>query len=383
MYSLLLCFSLFSMWAFKRFTDDGNGIGILTFINIVVVYTHYFGWLVMGSEILIVLILHRAYVRKFAVSIGLTVVSYLPWLWLLLKAFQVNSNVSQNLGWADRPGVLVVVKFAFNLIEPFFYQISNIDPISRWVVSISLLLVIAAAAGYFLFSFDNEESQTREPLFLLSFIAIPVLIAFFASWILPYSVWGTRHLIVVAAPFAILLGMILGALKPGSFRAIAAAVVLVIFLLGFGINASRKSEPQIWCVWEEFAADLKGKEPRESTNIYVFEDLIAYQFWFSLRNDPNFQVTKIDGLAKIREDKAYFLPRDFGGVKKIDAAKISENRFFIAFRANEFDSTKQPLRYFFDERYRIGDPKIIATSGQKAYLVLIEKTTDAESQPAN
>ncbi len=374
MYSLLLFFSLFSMWSFRRFIDGGTGVWLLTLVNILLIYTHYFGWLVIVSQVFIVIIFHRKDLRKFAVSFGVTVLSFLPWLWLLLKALQVNSNISQNLGWADRPGILAVVKLIFNLIEPFFFQMSNVDPVSVWVVSIPFLIVIASAAVYFLYSFRNKESERSESFFLVSFIAIPLVIAFLASWVMPYSVWGTRHLIVVVAPLAILLGMIFGGLKRGSFRAIAAAIVMAILLLGFGINASRKSEPQIWCVWDEFAGDLKKKEPREKTDLYVFEDLIAYQFWFSLRNDPNFEVAKIDGIPEITEDTAYFLPRDFGDVRKFDANKISENRFFLAFRADEFDSKKQPLRFFILKGYRVGDPKKILTSGQKAFLVLMEKS---------
>src|SRR5436190_16136275 len=51
MYSMLLCLSLFSMWLFVRYFKSGKGMVALTIINILLVYTHYFGWLTVFSEL--------------------------------------------------------------------------------------------------------------------------------------------------------------------------------------------------------------------------------------------------------------------------------------------------------------------------------------------
>src|SRR5215213_4942529 len=46
MYSAFLFFALFSMWLFVRFLHLGKNIWILTLVNVLLIYTHYFGWLV-------------------------------------------------------------------------------------------------------------------------------------------------------------------------------------------------------------------------------------------------------------------------------------------------------------------------------------------------
>ena len=45
MYSLLECIGLFSLWLFVRFVNMGKGFPTLLVVNVLLVYTHYFGWL--------------------------------------------------------------------------------------------------------------------------------------------------------------------------------------------------------------------------------------------------------------------------------------------------------------------------------------------------
>src|SRR5215213_9018851 len=56
MYSLLLLLALTSLWLFARFNNSEDGrprrgtlVG-LTFVNLLLVYTHYYGWLVVACE---------------------------------------------------------------------------------------------------------------------------------------------------------------------------------------------------------------------------------------------------------------------------------------------------------------------------------------------
>src|SRR5215213_10123158 len=59
MYSLLLSLSLTSLWLFTRYFNRGKGIVPLAIVNLFLVYTHYFGWFVLGAEVLSILILQR------------------------------------------------------------------------------------------------------------------------------------------------------------------------------------------------------------------------------------------------------------------------------------------------------------------------------------
>src|SRR5205814_7568263 len=70
MYSLLMCLSLFSMWLFVRYFRNGKGIAVLTIVNILLVYTHYFGWFVIVSEIVILLLRGQSFLSHVPLSHG-------------------------------------------------------------------------------------------------------------------------------------------------------------------------------------------------------------------------------------------------------------------------------------------------------------------------
>ena len=51
-------------------------------------------------------------------------------------------------------------------------------------------------------------------------------LAILASWVLPHSVWGTRHLIIVAVPYLLLAAIALERLRPQWLR------ITALLLLG-------------------------------------------------------------------------------------------------------------------------------------------------------
>ncbi len=83
-----------------------------------------------------------------------------------------------------------------------------------------------------------------------------------------------------------------------------------------------------------------------------------------------FRVENIDGLV---EDKAYFLPRGFDEVKRIDFASINEPRLWIAFRSKDLTEKEPPLRNFLVKGYHVVDQKTMTAGTEKAIFLLLEK----------
>ncbi len=370
MYSLLLCLSLFSMWLFARFLNVGKGIWVLTVLNILLVYTHYFGWLIILSEVFALLFLQRLKIRQILIMVGITLLSFAPWFVAVFQAARSGANVSQNLGWASKPNLEALFQFLFDLLEPFYYQQSNIDAASIYLITIPLLLIIITAfAVYFTDWKSATEKEKNAFYFLIVFIVTPGLVAFTASWIFPVSVWGTRHLIIVFAPLAILMAKFLSKIHIPVLRSILTLLIFLLFGIAFWLHLQRGTTTFIWCAWGKLVADLPKTEP---TKIYVFEDDIAYQTWFALRdNGKNFQIIKVNDIPGLAEDKAYFLPRGFDVVKQ--AADFEGERFYIAFRDKKFDNLKPPLRTLIDKGYKIGQPKVFEAQGLEAFLVEVGK----------
>ncbi|MCD9187521.1 MAG: glycosyltransferase family 39 protein [Pyrinomonadaceae bacterium] len=371
MYSLLLCLSLFSIWLFVRFLDLGKNIWILTIINFLLVYTHYFGWLVVITEILAILYFQRIKIRQILTMFGIVLAAYIPWILMIFRSANINADLGQNIGWIERPNLFVLVKSVLNFLEPFYFQQSNVEPISNFLFSIPLLIVLfTGIAFYFAGWKDQSETDKRNFLFLLIFTKIPAWIVFIASWILPFSFWGTRHLIILFAPTAILLSLMLNKVELKPLKYLIFSVLAIIFAGAFLFQIQRPKPQFIWCAWEKLAENIDKDQARK---IYVFEDLVAYHFWFAFRDTDKILVVRVKDVPEMIEDKAYFLPRGFDQVETADANVFNENRFYVAFRDMKWNEFHPPLNILKEKGYKIGTPKEIDVNGLKAFLVEVSK----------
>ena len=375
MYSLLLCFGLISLWLFVRFLNLGKNFVFLVIINILLVYSHYFGWLIVASEIFAVVLLARQRLKQIFIMLFVTLLSFAPWIYAVWEAAKLNSNVGQNIGWMTKPNALSVFQFVFDLFEPIYFEQSSRDAAAIFFITLPILALGISAFGFFLAGWKNESAiEKRNFSLLLIFCFTPILLAFIASWILPYSIWGTRHLIIAFAPFAVLSAIAFSKIKIRQLKYACLSVIFLLFGASFFLQTTRDTPKYIWCAWENLAVQLlqthgNGSEP---TKIYVFEDLVAYHFWFALRNsDREFQVIKINGIEGLSEDKAYFLPRGFDGIQSAD--KFEGEKFFIAYRDKTFNLFAPPLQNIKTQGYNIGEPYIFEAQNLKAFLVEIRK----------
>lgn len=369
MYSLLFCLSLFSIWLFARFFYRGKNIWILTLVNILLVYTHYFGWLVVLSEIVIIAVLQRIKIRHVLIMAGLAAAAFIPWLLTVMRAARAGAEVSQNIGWIKPPGLKALIEFAVDLLEPFYFQVSSLDPTTVVWISLPMLILIATSAIVWFASRRSADHKDRFWL-LVIFVMVPILAAFLASWLLPYSVWGARHLIVVFAPAAILIAAILTEADGAKVRWTIVGAMVVVFT-GAGVRyAVSPAQEQIWCAWEEFIASVPDEGPR---TIYAFEDLSAYHLWFATRRNANVSIVKVEGTPGMTEDRAYFLPRGFDRVTRINSTELTGERFWIAFRDMRWDERHPPLIQLKDMGYRIGIPAVFEAGGMKAFVVEVTR----------
>lgn len=371
MYSVLLCFSLLSIWLFVRFLDLGKSFWILTIVNVFLIHTHYFGWFVVFGEVLAILILQRIKIEQILIMFGINLAVFAPWALTVLRAAETNSGLAQNIGWIAKPNLAAIFQFAFDLIEPFYFQASSIDAPSHYLISLPILLVVITTLIYYCAGWrKRNEIEKRNFILLLIFVKLPILLAVAASWLFPYAVWGTRHLIIVFAPLAILTAVLLENIGIKILKIALISVLSSLFGIAFILQIFTPEPKFIWCAWEELARNL---DTNQAQKIYVFEDLTAYHLWFAMRESDRVQVLTVKNLEGLTEDKSYFLPRGFDAVKTTEFDAINDEKFWIAFKDKNWREAESPLRNLRVKGYRIGEPKIIEAQGLKAFLVLVEK----------
>lgn len=371
MYSLLMTLSLFSLWLFVRVIDRDKGVAVLTLVNILLVHTHYFGWFVVTAEAVLIVWFRRERLAASKAMFGITAISFLPWVIAVANAAAGGSSLGQNIGWMSRPGIVEVFNFAFDVVEPFYFQMSSGEPSTLLYISVPMLLIIAAAKlGYFV---GEKDAETRRTFYTLGFLAAaPILGAFTASWLLPYSVWGSRHLIIVYAPMLILAAIFLSAIRSQNLRLFAASLIVLLTAAAFVLQVARPRSEYAWCVMDEVSRDAKGLGANE---LMVFEDLLAYQLWFENRKPQpgQLKITKITGIDGLIEDAAYFLPRGFDGVGKKDISEVSAEKTWLVYRSAEYIEKEPPLRNFRTLGYSVTGVKEIKVTDESVYLVELKK----------
>jgi hypothetical protein len=372
MYSLLSCFGLASLWLFIRFLNTGRGFFFLVLINIALVYSHYFGWLVIASELLAVVSLAREKLKEIFLMAFIALIAFAPWFYALWLAAKINANVGQNIGWMTKPNFLSVSRFVFDLFEPIYYEQSNVDSPAIYLITLPIIAIGILALGFYFARWKNQNAFEKNSfIMMLIFTFPPVVIAFAASWISPYSIWGTRHLIIAFAPFVILLAMVFSKIEFRQLKIAGLSVVFIFFAAAFLLQATHNEPKYIWCAWENLASNVSRIE-RQPTKIYAFEDLVAYHFWFALReSDERFQIVKLNGIEGIIEDKAYFLPRGFDAVQKTE--NFEGERFYIAFRHKDWNEFAPPLQNLKAQGYKFGEPQVYEAQKLKAFLVEVRK----------
>jgi len=412
MYSLLTLLALTSLWLFAKLVHSeraSRGLLLALFIvNLLLVYTHYYGWLVVACEAAFLILRDRRKLPSFLLACAAVALLFAPWVAACASAAGEGGGLAQNIGWIGRPrGEDAAQMFAL-LNEPFRFRQSSDQPLYArggllagvllvGLPVVALLVRRARRSGEDKDSNGEHDERKGGVAFLVFFALAPVALAFVASYALPVSVWGTRHLIFIAAPYALLAGVALASLRPPSLKALALVLLCCWYLLAGALTLIRRDGAYIWCAWDGLAASAVKEDASfvvaengakdaglAPVNVYAFEDLVAYHLWFALERDGGkrrFNVVVLKGVPGVAEDPAYFLPRRFDGVNTMSADSVGGERFWAALRAARWDESQPPLKLLLERGYRV--EKIYETSaqGQREFLVLFARDDGARPLP--
>jgi uncharacterized membrane protein len=416
MYAPLLLFASCSLWLFARSCragdEDSAGPGggeaggarrarragpgalfALAAANLLLVYTHYFGWMLVALELTFAAAWARSRLKFFAASVLVLAACFAPWAWAVAGASEGASGggLQQNIGWAARPRPLELFLPYLLLHEPFRFQRHSAEPaVLRLTVVMTLLLFAPALAALALRELKRAlgrcgtegETRAREKFpfrFLVFFSAAPVLSAFVLARLLPQSVWGTRHLVIVAPAYLLLAAYAVTSLRPRWLSAVVHLLIGFWLLLAAAGWLTRPAAPLVWCSWETLAAQLARAEAASgrAVTVYAAEELAAYHLWHALdgggvAGGAGFRVVAIKNVPGLVEDRAFFLPRGFDEVPVVDAsAAMREDDFWIAFRAPAADGDHPLFAALVARGYQTGERFEASAQGQKVTLVRV------------
>ena len=325
MYSLLLLLTLASLWLFAKWLNSevsspGN-FAALFVINLLVVFTQYYGWIVVAGELFLLLLRQPHRSVAFASSVAILVLCFSPWALKVARAAIAIGGLESNIGSFARPtlGDLAELYASFN--GPLFS--------SRYgmVIGQSLfLLPVVLWARHICKGDATENRSAMQFLLLVVFSVLPIFVSFIVSQIAPQSVWGTRFFVNAAVPYVILVATAACRLKPVSLRNTALALMIGWASLA-GIHELNHTDKRAWepLVYRMIHAE---NSRRENIMIYAFGSSDeTIEFYLRKAGDRRFRTKRVFSLDV------------FPG-----------NHFWVASRSKE----EWPQPFFTSRGYRVG-----------------------------
>lgn len=348
MYSLLLLLALSSCWLFAQLVNQEKDITrnqfLLCGLNLLLVFAHYYGWVVVALEFVFLLILRHRRLRSFAVGVAVLVLCFSPWVWFVAKAARVNPS-RVNFVWNRPPAASELAGFYGNLNGPLSY---------RWKVFGTALVMLVFLAPVVAWGWRILRERDRRPesltFWLLALFAFgPVALSFAASHVLPEPVWAFRYLIIAAPAYLLLVAVAACRMRSGRVR-VGAIVLLVCWsgLSGFSEAANRGK-----IAWEPLVWQMIQAEPDHApVKLYVADANIGntIQFYLDQSNDKRFQVEYVVSLTS-EADEHYWVA--------------------LIQYANELEPL--PQNTLRERGYKIGDTIEAEAAGQKAMVFPIWK----------
>lgn len=386
MYSLLFLLTCLSLWLFVKYINAAKPNILLLALataNLLLIYSHYYGWFVVLIELLVLLCWWRNKAVKFLLTTVVLCLSYLPWLYLITISKEPGRGLAQNIGWVPRPGPGDLAQFFSMLNAPFFFRQSSASTINDvWGLSLSLI-VFGVPLGLLVRRNlkGSNDTDKRVIWWLISFAFLPVVFAFLLSWVMQHSIWGTRHLIIAAAPYAALASIALFRARPIWLRKVCLLLLAGWVLLNGAVFLFKRPTNLTWCSWEPLAQQMMKVEIDSSrvVEVYAFEDLVAYHLWFAMDTARrqgfagNFKINVVKGIPGLREDPAYFLPRRFYEIDTHDGATFNGDAIWMAFRDTEWNVRHPPLSLLEGQGYETGKVFELSAQGQKAFMVELRR----------
>lgn len=293
MYGLLLFLSLSSMWLFVRFVRDESHstthLLALLVVNILLVYTHYFGWFTVAAECVFAFIYHRSNMKWLLLQTAAVAVLFLPWAATVVSAMSQKGGVGGNVGWIDKPGVATIPLFLaeFHGKLPF----RNTIAVGFLVFATPLLIWL-----WQIFR-QRDRDDVRLLVFLGLFCGLPIFTAFVVSQATTFSIWVDRYLIGAGVAYLLLVAISVLRIKNSALRK-TFILLMVVWSLGVGVWNITQQRARVNWVGLSRKISESGIEGHEG-KVFVFEEWAAMPLQESLSENASVQrVTTPDEIGE-------------------------------------------------------------------------------------
>jgi dolichyl-phosphate-mannose-protein mannosyltransferase len=353
MYSLLTALSLCSLWLFQRYLRSprrwGSPLPALIVINALMVYTHYFGWVVILFEGGYLLWADRSRIVPYGVGAAVVAVAFAPWALLVADgSVPIEKGMDEHLGWNTRPDWRDVASYFSQLHGPFR---SGLD-FSKSKVAVGFVLMafpVAVAAVRALRAGMRRRGAAPDPDaavvgWLIYFSLGPVLLLFVLSWVLPASVFGPRYMIYTAIPYLMLCAVSLWQLRPRSLRVAAVAASILWAAAGF----AQEIRLGDYVDWRSLVDDMRrteaadGRAPQSQEPLFVMGHVEPIRYALELEGETRYRAQSVGEIESLKGDRFWI---------------AYQRSFWKRYPTQEMESVLAKRGYALAKDYRSGLPE--------------------------
>jgi hypothetical protein len=370
MYSLFTFLSMCSFWLFMRYfnatTATNRRLLVLALVNLLNIYTHYYGWIVVGMEFLFLLIWQRHKLLNFGLSALILLLIFAPWAYQVIRQAQSIGGLDRNLDWIPRPHAIDILNFYATLNGPLGYRYLKFAG--------SMLFLLPVALWFWQLKRSDPLTKHSERivfswLALLSFL--PVMGLYFISQRLDQAIWIDRYFIFISIPYLMMVAVAVCRLKP-RWMTYPWIAVIVLWSLYAGIQDLRTNR-MAWegaqvgsrVTWDNMTQRLMAAELGEPGPVNIYTLTVASK---GLRTGDWASSTSIDYfLDSYGEDKFEMVyAKDVQALLKRPPL---EHHFWIAFFELAEAPQPRPARILEENGYRVGDPIVFQQMYNRVVLL--------------
>jgi hypothetical protein len=379
MYSLAVLLSLCSAWLFVCFLNPENSakrvLLALTVVNLLLVYTHYYGGLLIGAQgsyLFFRSVASAGSIRSlfpFSISSLAVALGFSPWAWFAWRSAAAIGGLGVNLGWNQPPTIK-------NLIQHFSLLSGPLDFKASTLIRVLLFgapLVIAAMSEVL----ARRRNGPRRPGFwlLLTLVCVPVVVVFFVSQWSMQSGWLHRSLIVAAAPYFVLIPVAVAGLRPAWVKRFL-MILILCWATASGVAGARRGEygsaegDKRRIAWESWARRLAETEAGRNVKVFAVDLHSAHtlSYYLHAAKDDRFEIHLLKGPG-FQARYPVFAEREFAPATLEETVATGEDRFWIACRPENTE-----LRQWLMEKgYRLENGPVVGIPGIQYELVDVSR----------
>jgi hypothetical protein len=292
MYSLVLLLTIVSMWLLVKLAGGDAPAtkpqATLWAVNLLLVFSHYYGWIVVALELVCLLIWRRRQARLFSIGVALLVLCFAPWAYLVAKAARENpSRLAFTWNWP--PAASEIIGYYANLSGPLAYRWRVLGPA---LVLLLFLMPVIAWVWRALKIQRKREDQNAGFWWFVLFAFGPVAFAFLASHAFPQSVWAYRYLIVAAPAYFLLVTAAVFGLRDRRM-----GIAFAVLILGWScLSGFTEMIDRDKIDWRPLVERMIQAEPEQaSVAVYVTDANVGntIQFYLDEGRDSRFSISHV------------------------------------------------------------------------------------------